>query len=97
MPRAGTLITRRRLTSSCGLSTSLQIRERVLDLLALVEPDAADDLVGDAGAPQRVFERARLRVGAIEDRDGVLRILVQRACATVRAMNSASSRSSPAR
>ena len=28
MPRAGTLMTRRRLTSSCGLRTQLQVRER---------------------------------------------------------------------
>ena len=39
------------------------VGERVLDLAALVEPDAADDLVGDALAHQRVFNRARLRVG----------------------------------
>ena len=56
----------------------LQVRERILDLLPLVEPDAADDLVGDAGAPQRVFQRARLRVGAIQHRDRVLDVVVQR-------------------
>ena len=55
-----------------------QVGERVLDFLALVEPDAADDLVGDAGAAQRVFDRARLRVGAIQDRDRVLDVVVQR-------------------
>ena len=75
MPRAGTLITRRRLTSSCGLMIELEVRERVLDLLALVEADAADDLVGDALAHQRVFNRARLRVGAIEHGDRGLDVL----------------------
>ena len=44
----------------------LQVGERVLDFLALVEADAADDLVGDALAHQRVFNRARLRVGPVE-------------------------------
>ena len=47
----------------------LQVGERVLDLLALVEPDAADDLVGHRLAHQRVFDRAGLRVGAIEHGD----------------------------
>ena len=56
----------------------LQVRKRVLDFLALVEPDAADDLVVGAGSPQRVFERARLGVGAIQDRDRVLDVVVQR-------------------
>ena len=55
-----------------------QVGERVLDFLALVEPDAADDLVGDAGPPQRVFDRARLGVGAVEDGDRVLDVVVQR-------------------
>ena len=39
------------------------VGERVLDFLALVEPDAADDLVGEALAHQRVFDRSRLGVG----------------------------------
>ncbi len=57
----------------------LQVGERVLDLLALVEADAADDLVRDAGAPQRVFQRPRLGVGSIQHGDCVLDVLVQRA------------------
>ena len=36
----------------------LQVGERVLDFLALVEPHAADDLVGDALPHQRVFDGA---------------------------------------
>ena len=55
-----------------------QVRERILDLLPLVEPDAADDLVGDAGAPQRIFQRPRLGVRAIQHRHRVLDIVVQR-------------------
>ncbi len=74
MPRAGTLTTRRKLTSSCGLMSEAQVGERVLDLLALVEPDAADDAVGDALAHQRVFDRARLRVGAVEHGDHAIAV-----------------------
>src|SRR5450759_529969 len=44
----------------------LQVGQRVLDFLPLVEPDAADDAVGDPLAPQRVFNNARLGVGPIE-------------------------------
>ena len=53
------------------------VGERVLDLLALVEPDAADDLVGEALAHQRVFDRPRLRVGAVEHRDRRLDVVGQ--------------------
>ena len=54
------------------------VGERVLDFLALVEPDAADDLVGEPLAHQRVFNRARLRVGAIEHRDHRIDIVGER-------------------
>ena len=50
------------------IDDQLQVGEGVLDLLALVEANAADDLVGDALAHQRVFDGARLGVGAVEDR-----------------------------
>ena len=54
------------------VQNQLEVREGVLDFLALVEPDAADDLVGRCPtAAQRVFERSRLRVGAIQNRDRV--------------------------
>ena len=46
-----------------------QIGERVLDLGALVEARAADHLVRQAVANERVLEHARLRVGAVEDGD----------------------------
>src|SRR5439155_9437582 len=46
-----------------------QICEDVLDLAPLVERDAADDLVREAELAERIFDRARLGVSAIEDRD----------------------------
>jgi hypothetical protein len=45
----------------------LQVGERVLDLLALVEADTADDAIGQAFAGERVFDRPRLGVDAVED------------------------------
>ncbi len=54
------------------------VGERVLDLLSLVEPDSADHLVGDAFAHQRVFNRSRLRVGAVEDRHRRFHVVGQR-------------------
>ena len=50
------------------IDDQLEVGERVLDLLALIKPDAADDLVRDVLPHQLVFNRPRLRVGAIEDR-----------------------------
>ena len=47
----------------------LQVRDRVLDLGALVEARPADHLVGDALADEHVLEHARLRVRPVEDRD----------------------------
>ena len=70
MPRDGTLTTRLKLTSSCGIDDQLEVREGVLDFLPLVEPDAADDAVRRAVAHQLVFERARLRVQPIENGHG---------------------------
>ena len=46
-----------------------QVGDRVLDLGALVELRAADDLVADVAAHERVLDHARLRVGPVEDRD----------------------------
>ena len=37
IPRPGMLITRLRLMSSCGIDDPLEVRERVLDLAALVK------------------------------------------------------------
>ena len=45
----------------------VQIGQDVLDLLALVELQAVDDLVRDALLPQRVFDQPREGVDAVED------------------------------
>ncbi len=47
----------------------LQVRDRVLDLGALVEARAADHLVRDALPDEHVLQHARLRVHPVEDRD----------------------------
>ena len=57
----------------------LQIRQNVLHFGALVEAEAADHDVLAAVAAQRFFDLARLRVGAIEHRDALLRIARQAA------------------
>ena len=46
-----------------------QVAQDVLDLLALIEPDAAEHAVGSADAHQHVLDHAALGVRAIEDRD----------------------------
>jgi hypothetical protein len=46
-----------------------QVRHRVLDLRAVVELRAADDLVADLAPHERVLEDPRERVGPVEDRD----------------------------
>ena len=52
-----------------GVGQDPQIGQDVPDLLALVEADAADDLVGQADPDEDLLEDAGLRVGAVEDRD----------------------------
>ena len=61
-----------------GVEDESQVREGVFDFLTLVKADATDDLVVGAGPAERVLERARLRVGPIEDGDRVVRVIVQR-------------------
>ena len=73
IPRRGELTTRWKATTSCGLTRKRQVAERVLDLGALVEARAADHLVADAVADERVLEHAALRVRAVEDGDLVAR------------------------
>ena len=51
-----------------GIRGEAQVGERVLDFLALEEPQAAVDAVGDFGAEERVLEHARLGVRAVEQR-----------------------------
>ena len=47
---------------------SAQVGERVPDLPPLVEPDAADDLVGQPDPDEHLFQDPGLRVGAVEHR-----------------------------
>ncbi len=49
-----------------GVDDVAQVRDDIFDLGARVEPDAADDPVGNPLGEQRLFVYARLRVGAIE-------------------------------
>ncbi len=51
-----------------GVGDALEVRDRVLDFLAVIEPSAADDLVGNADAHEVLLEHAALRVGAVEHR-----------------------------
>ena len=46
-----------------------EVRERVLHLAALVEGDAAYDLVRESERAERVLDRARLRVGPVQNSD----------------------------
>ena len=52
-----------------GVVDGAQVGDGVLDLAAVVEAGAADDLVGLAGAHEGLFEGAGLGVGAVEDGD----------------------------
>ena len=52
-----------------GVHDGLEVAHDVADLGAVEEARAADDAVRHPGAQQRVFERARLGVGAVEDRE----------------------------
>ncbi len=47
----------------------LEIRHEVADLTPVVEANRADEPIGEPLAPQRLFQRATLRVRAIEDRE----------------------------
>ena len=67
MPRTGVLTTRMRATESFGIQNELEVGDHVLDLGALVEAEASDDVVVQAVAAQSLFQQTRLRVGAIED------------------------------
>ena len=46
-----------------------QVRQRVLDLAALIEARPADELVADAVAQERLFNGAALGVRPVHDRD----------------------------
>src|SRR5262249_13725175 len=57
----------------------LQVRDRVLDLLALEEGLAADHLVVERLRAQRLFDRLRLHVAAVEDGEVARAIAARRA------------------
>ena len=67
-PRAGTLAMRSRLTSSLRVEEGLEVGEEIADLAAVEEALAADQVVAHAGLAQGGFQRARLGVGAEQDR-----------------------------
>ncbi len=52
-----------------GVGDQPQVGQRVLDLGALEKAQAAIHAIGQAGVEQRVLQRPRLRVAAIEQRD----------------------------
>ena len=66
-----------------GLDDQAQVGDRVADLGALVETEAADDLVGEADRDEALLELAGLELGADEDCD-----VVERAAAALRAIRS---------
>ena len=71
-----------RLVVGLRVGCGLQAGERGEDLGAVVEALAAGDAVADAGSPEGVLQRARLRVGALELEAGHPRRALQlRACA----------------
>ena len=53
-----------------GINDEPHVGERVLHFLAFIEADAANDLVRQPFPHHRVFDGARLRVGAVQDGDG---------------------------
>ena len=67
---------RSKARSSAGWAIDAQIGERVADLGAFVEAEAADDPVGQADRDEAVLELAGLVLGADEDRDVVERAAV---------------------
>ena len=74
--------TRSRATVSAGIVQQAERGQDVLDLLALVEADTADDLVGDAAEAERLLNGPALRRRAVHDGDVVVGDAVQtRPCA----------------
>ena len=62
---------RSKARSSAGWTDQAEVGDGVADLGALVEAEAADDLVGQADRDEPLFELAGLELGADEDRDVV--------------------------
>ena len=65
----GTLMIRSKAADVVSLRSDAQVGQRVLDLAALVEARAADELVAHAVAQERLLDRPALGVGAVHDRD----------------------------
>ena len=76
IPRRGELTTRVKEIGVGGVREQREVGDRVLDLGALVELRAADHLVGDVVADERVLEHPALGVGPVEDRDLVRAIVL---------------------
>ena len=66
-----------------GLGDQAEVGEGVADLGALVEAEAADDLVGQADGDEALFELAGLELGADEDGDVVELSRRGAACASI--------------
>jgi hypothetical protein len=66
------------------IEQELQVGESVLDLLAFVESDAANDPVGQILAAHRILNHARLGVGAVEHGHHVVHVLAPRAARGLR-------------
>ena len=64
-----------------GVGDELQVRQRVLDFLTLIEAGTTDHAVGQAGTHEHVLEGSGLRVGAVEDGDvtGLHAVLIGKA------------------
>ena len=73
MPRFGDVDDPAQADDVGRVGDDLQVGQRVADLLALVEPHPADDLVGHADPDEHLLEHPGGVVGAVEDRD-VLRL-----------------------
>ncbi len=58
-----------------GVAHQAQVRQQVLHLLALVELDAAHQLVRDVLGPQGLFQQAGLPVGPVQDRQAPARVV----------------------
>ena len=76
-----------------AVGNQAQVRERVLDLGALEEAQAAVDPVRHARGQERLFQHPRLRVGAVQDRELAPQAALRDTLADAVMTNSASSRS----
>ena len=97
MPRAGVLTIAQQAHRVLRRNQHLQVSQRVPDFGPLVEAETAHHVVVDAVAPQRLFELARLRVGAVEDGDPGGRVFAQRRAGSCRRRTALPARRRPPR